>query len=110
MSNRSSHVWDALTPLERLLINAIQVQWTPGQTVDQRNKAYADAMANIWLHHPYHDDTGCLYASSLVTLGSPGDYGYRRSLQLIPSVQLPRALPLSVLYVERLGLLVITDM
>ena len=75
---RSLAAWDALqkalanidhvTPVERDLIEALEARYVNPWPEDRTelNKAFGDAMANVWADHPNDSDVGTLYADSLM--------------------------------------------
>jgi len=86
MSAEESRVaWEALTeavarreharPVERELIDALSHRYARPIPDDPRplEEAYADAMQQVWGHHPDDPDVGALYAESRMNL-QPWDY------------------------------------
>jgi tetratricopeptide (TPR) repeat protein len=72
------------SPVERALIEALEHRYANPQPADRAplDKAYADAMAQIWKQYPNDSDVGTLYAEALMDLrpwnqwhedGSPND-------------------------------------
>ncbi len=58
------------TPVERDLIQALSVRFDGSAPEDrtQLNRAYADAMAEVWKNYPEDADVGFLYADALMNL------------------------------------------
>ena len=58
------------TPLERALIEALATRYSkrPRKNRDKLNRAYADAMGEVWAAYPNDSDVGTLYAEALMTL------------------------------------------
>ena len=77
---RAAAAWQALqkamaarvhaTPIERALIEALSKRYVDSAPVDRSalDKAYADAMAELWRKHPQDPDVGTLYAEALMDL------------------------------------------
>ncbi len=75
---RSAAAWDALqkavaridntTPVERALIEAIAHRYAKPWPEDRTGleKAYADAMAEVWAAYPNDSDVGTLYAEAMM--------------------------------------------
>jgi tetratricopeptide (TPR) repeat protein len=65
-------VGDALSPLEKTLIRALQVRFNPvpeeddGQPVNQNTSAYEQALQAVWEQHQEVPCVGCMYAESLM--------------------------------------------
>lgn len=77
---RATAAWNALkkaqaaqdraSPVERALINALAKRYANPQPADRAalDKAYADAMAEVWAAYPRDPDVGTLYAEALMDL------------------------------------------
>ncbi len=77
---RAAAAWQALqkamaarahaTPVERALIEALSKRYVDSAPTDRSalDKAYADAMAEVWEEHPQDPDVGTLYAEALMDL------------------------------------------
>jgi tetratricopeptide (TPR) repeat protein len=63
------------SPVERALIDAVAVRYAAEPDADRKSveRAYANAMAEVWREYPNDADVGALYAESLMNL-QPWDY------------------------------------
>ena len=75
------------TLLEQELIDAISLWYPPAPSSDRSssNRAYSDAMAELWRAHPDQTEVGSLYAQALVTISGMGLW--RRDAHESPDVR-----------------------
>ncbi len=61
---------DGASPLEQALIAALakRYAWPPPEDRSELNRAYAEAMRQVWADHPEDSEAGTLFAESLMDL------------------------------------------
>lgn len=69
-SQRALELAGNATPVERALIEALSTRysWPPPADRAELDRAYADAMRQVWRAHPEDDDVAALFAEALMDL------------------------------------------
>jgi tetratricopeptide (TPR) repeat protein len=69
-TQRALALVDGATPVERDLVHALaqRYAWPPPADRGELDRAYADAMREVWRKHPGDDDIGALFAEALMDL------------------------------------------
>ncbi len=78
--SRSQRMAKAETDKEKAFLEALEILYGEGEKHD-RDRAYSQAMADLYEKHPDDHEIACFYALSILGTVKPGEPGVRRQVQ-----------------------------